>query len=302
MGQAIIGHGEMNIFLTGGNGFIGKNIRQAFADKFTVLAPRRSELDLTDEIEVRDFFRKNNIDIVIHGAVKPGHRNAQDFAQQLYTNTRMFFNIIRNADRYDKMIFLGSGAVYDMRYYAPKMKEDYFDTHVPIDEHGFSKYIISKYIEQSSNTLELRLFGVFGKYEDYAIRFISNAICKTLFGLPITIKQNRFFDYLYIDDLMPVIEHFICHDGAQSAFNVTPDASIDLCTLAERIKFRSNANVPIIVKEQGLGPEYSGDNTRLRREFPGLSFTPIDRAIDQLYNWYETNLQLIDKDKLLIDK
>jgi hypothetical protein len=33
---------------------------------------------LTDEIAVRDFFRNHEIDVVIHGAVKPGHRNSSD--------------------------------------------------------------------------------------------------------------------------------------------------------------------------------------------------------------------------------
>ncbi len=292
----------MNVFLTGGNGFIGRNIKEAFSGRFTVLAPRSSEVDLTDETRVRDFFKSNTIDIVIHSAVKPGHRNVLDPSRQLFTNTRMFFNIIRNADRYAKMIFLGSGAVYDMRHYSPKMKEEYFDTHVPVDEHGFSKYIISKSIEQSHNIVELRLFGIFGKYEDYAIRFISNAICKALCGLPITIKQNRLFDYLYVSDLMPVIEHFMDREARHRAYNVTPDAAVSLHSLAELVRTRSRADVPIIVKEPGLGLEYSGDNTRLRSEMPEIRFTPIEQAIDQLYNWYSAHVHLIDKDKLLIDK
>ena len=137
------------------------------------------------------------------------------------------------------MIFIGSGAVYDMRAYQPKMDEGYFDTSVPADEHGFSKYLIAKYIAEMDNGVELRVFGIFGKYEDYAIRFISNAICKTLFDLPITIRQNRRFDYLYIDDLMPVIDHFIGAKGRYSAYNVTPDDSIDLYAIAEKVKAKS---------------------------------------------------------------
>ena len=35
-----------------------------------------------------------------------------------------------------------------MRAYQQKMKEEYFDTSVPVDEHGFSKYLIAKQIEQ----------------------------------------------------------------------------------------------------------------------------------------------------------
>jgi len=288
--------------MTGGSGFIGKNLSERLSPKHEVVAPSHRELELLDEIAVRSFFEKHFFDAVIHSAVKPGHRNAKDLSNQLYSNTRMFFNIARNANRFGKMIFIGSGAVYDLRNYIPKMKEEYFDTHVPADEHGFSKYIIAKYIERVNNIVEMRIFGIFGKYEDYAVRFISNAICKTLHNLPITIKQNRRFDYLYIDDLLPVVEHFLLNEGRHKAYNVTPDSSIDLYSLAEKVRSRSKTNVPIVVGEAGLAREYSGDNARLRGEMPHLDLTPIDQAISLLYDWYAAHIHLIEREKLLVDK
>lgn len=293
----------MNILVTGGSGFIGRNVLESYlAQKHNIIAPEHKDLELLDEESVRIFFLGNRIDIVIHGAVKPGHRNAADPIRLLDANTRMFFNIVRNSDRFKKMIFLSSGAVYDMRHYLPKMKEDYFDTHVPVDEHGFSKYIIAKYIRQMDNIVELRLFGVFGKYEDYAIRFISNAICKALFDLPITIKQNRFFDYLFIEDLIPVVDYFLHNSGKYKAYNVTPDHSASLHNIADKVQAISGKELPIIVREEGLGSEYSGDNGRLHEDIQGIGFTPIDKAIELLYNWYVCNRGLIDKEKLLIDK
>ena len=292
----------MKIMITGGSGFIGRNLVEHFSRKYEVLAPTRQELDLVDDEAVRDFFKGHAFDVVIHSAVKPGHRNAQDPSHQLSTNTRMFFNIMRNIDRFRKMIFLGSGAVYDTRTSLVKVKEGFFDTHVPDDEHGFSKYIAAKYVERMENVVKLRLFGIFGKYEDYAIRFISNAICKALFDLPITIRQNRRLDYLYVDDLMPVVDYFIYNQGRHVAYNVTPDNSVDLCSIAEMVRSRSNKDLPIKVRDPGMGPEYSGDNSRLREEIPDLVLTPLHEAIDRLYAWYEANINLIDKGKLIVDK
>lgn len=292
----------MRIFLTGGSGFIGKNIIEMLGNSYDILAPGSRELDLSDDVAVESFFRSNDIDIVIHSAVRPGHRNAKDPSNQLYLNTRMFFNIIRNSDRFKRLISLGSGAVYDVRKPIVKVTEDYFDTHVPADEHGFSKYIIAKYMEKLDNAVKLRVFGVFGKYEDYTIRFIANAICKTLCDLPITIRQNRRFDYLYIDDLMPVLEHFIHNPARKSAYNVTPDKAVDLYTIAELVRARSGKELPIIVAEPGMGPEYSGDNGRLRAEIPGVVLTPLVESIDRLYGWYEDHFLEIDREKLLVDK
>ena len=56
----------------------------------------------------------------------------------------MFFNLIRNSGLFGKMVYFGSGAEYDNRYYQPRMPEGYFDTHVPADSYGFSKYICAK--------------------------------------------------------------------------------------------------------------------------------------------------------------
>ena len=214
----------------------------------------------------------------------------------------MFFNLARNASRFKKMIFLSSGAVYDRRYYRPKMKEDYFDAHVPADELGFSKYIAAKYVERSERIVELRLFGVFGKYEDYSIRFISNLICKAIFDLPLTMKQDRKFDYLYLDDLMPVLEYFIENDGRHKAYNVTPDKAIELSDLAERVRVISGTALPVKAAQPGQGLEYSGDNSRLRQEIKGLKFTGIDEAIRKMLDWYRTNKNKLDKKCLLVDK
>lgn len=292
----------MNIFLTGGSGFIGRNILESFlARKYNIIAPTHSQIDLLDEDKVMNFFLNNKIDVVIHTAVKPGHRNAKDPSNQLYNNLRMFFNIIRNREAFGKMIFISSGAVYDVSKPMVKVKEENFDTYVPVDEHGFSKYIIAKHIERLDNVVELRIFGIFGKYEDYAIRFISNAICKAIFDLPITIKQNRRFAYLLINDLMTVADYFIENKGSHKAYNVTSDKAIELLSIAEKVREISGKDLPIIVKEQGMGLEYSGDDNRLKKEIKDLRLTNIDIAIKELYEWYVNNKHLINKDLLLTD-
>jgi GDP-L-fucose synthase len=292
----------MKILILGGSGFIGANLIEHLSPRHEVLAPTHAELELLDEDAVAAYLDVHPVDAVIHSAVRPGHRNAKDPSRLLYHNTRMFFNVVRNSDRYNKMIFLGSGLTYDMRYYRPKMKEEYLDAHVPVDEGGFSKYIISKYIERVDNIIELRVFGIFGKYEDYAIRFISNAICKTLFDLPITIKQNRKFDYVYIDDLMPIIDHFLENKGSHCCYNVTPDESVELKALAECVRKISGKDLPIIVSQDGMGTEYSGDNTRLRNEIRKLSFKDPERAITDLFHWYAGNRSSINREVLLYDK
>lgn len=291
------------IFLTGGNGFVGHNIRDSFlSEKYTILSPSSKELDLSDTNNVDEYFRSHSIDIVIHAAVKPSHRNAKDFSDLFYTNTRMFFNLERHRNDYEKMLVLGSGAIYDNRNYRPKMKEEEWTNFIPVDEHGYCKYVCSKEIEQSQNIYDLRIFGIFGKYEDYAIRFISNAICKTLFDFPITIKQNRKFDYLYVNDLMPILDWFIDGRPQFSSYNITPDMAISLYDLALIILEISGKDLPIQVSIDGMGIEYSGDNSRLKKEYGDIQFTSLRQAITQLYAWYKDHISILDRTLLLIDK
>lgn len=291
------------ILLTGGSGFIGRNLLESpLARNYEVAAPRHAELDLLDEDSVRSYFRTNHVDFVIHSACKPGHRNAKDHTALFYSNTRMFYNLADNTEYFEKMLVIGSGAIYDMRYYQPKMREEYFGAHIPADDHGFSKYVCGKYIEKADNIVDLRVFGIFGRYEDYAIRFISNMICKALFDLPLTMKQNRRFDYLWVEDLVPVLEHFLVNDAKHKAYNVTPDKSVELASLARMVLAATGKDLPIKIAEPGLGPEYSGDNARLRDEMPGLKFTELSLSVPALVDWYKQNLESIDRNLLLADK
>ncbi|HVO83582.1 MAG TPA: NAD-dependent epimerase/dehydratase family protein [Syntrophobacteria bacterium] len=292
----------MSLLITGGSGFIGRNLKEQLAPEFEILAPTHGELELLDEDAVSRFFRDHRINVVIHSAIKPGHRAAQDPTNLVFNNTRMFFNLMRNAERFDKLIFLSSGAVYDMRYYRPKMKEDYFDVHVPADETGFSKYICAKYAALSDKVIELRPFGVFGQYENWQIRFVSNMICKALFGLPLTMHQNRRFDYVYIDDLIAIVRYFILNEPKHNVYNVTPDNAVELMALAQRVIEVSGKALEVRAAQDGMGLEYSGDNSRLRGEIPHLIFTSHAKAIRELYAWYETNRHAVNRECLLTAK
>lgn len=293
----------MKILVTGGNGFIGKNIKESYlAEKYTIVAPSRLELDCSDDKSVEEYFKKYSFDVVIHSAAKAGHRNATDTSNLFLTNSRMMFNLLKYQNSWGKLLNMGSGAIYDMQNYIPKMPETYFGTHIPKDEHGYNKYIFGKLLPSLNQVYDFRIFGVFGKYEDYAIRFISNAICKSLFDLPITLRQNKKFDYLYIDDLMPILDYFIEHNPSEKAFNITPDNSIELLKIAQLVKSISQKDIDIKVALDGYGLEYSGDNSLLRKELPTLQFTPIENSVKELYDWYNVNKNNLNKDLLITDK
>lgn len=293
---------KKKILLTGGSGFIGKNIRESdLAQDYDIVAPSHADVDIADTESVDNFFKKNNFDVVLHTAVKPGHRAVIDTSDLLYTNIRMFENLERNRDNFGKFINFGSGAIYDVSKNNSGVSESDIYKNMGTDAHSFAKYVIHKQIDKLPNFYDLNIFGVFGKYEEYSIRFISNAICKSLFNLPITLRQNRRFSYLYIKDLMPILKWFIENKPEQKSYNIVPDTYDELRNIANHIaQISENKNVKIA--NDGYGLDYYGSNSLLRSEIPNVDFTPIKEAISELYNWYKQNMNLIDKHKLTKDR
>lgn len=286
----------MKILITGGNGFIARNLFEGLEGKDEVISRNSKELDLLDSLKVFNYIKQGKFDCVIHTATydaAPEH-STKDPAKVLENNLKMFFNLARCKDYFGKMIYFGSGAEFSRENWVPRMKESYFDQHLPADQYGFSKYIMTKYAKLNGSIYNLRLFGVFGKYDDWRTRFISNACCRAVLGLPIIIKQNRFFDFIYIDDLVKIVSWFISHKPQGNVYNVCSGKTIDFKTLAEMIVKLANKKLDIVIKAAGLGREYSGDNALLLGELKGFKFSALEASLNELYHWYDINKQIFE--------
>lgn len=276
------------ILITGANGFIGKNLVEHLEGRYDIFPVSREEADLLDQKQVERLFQKGTIDTVIHSATQSTlGKGKQSELALLKNNLKMFFNLERCQSSYGKLIVLGSGAEYDKEQNLSFVNEEDFDNSVPDDDYGFSKYIMSKIISESGKIYNLRLFGIFGPYENYNYRFISNMICKALSGNEIRIRQNVMFDYLYIKDFCKILPWFIENTPCHNCYNICTGEQHDIVSIAKEILKQTGSASRIQVEKPGWNKTYSGSNKRLLKEMGAVAFTSLEKAIGELIQYYK---------------
>lgn len=270
----------MKILILGGNGFIGRGLTAYLSTRpYTVLAPRRAELNLLDQGAVESYLREHAPDVVINSAIN---------IQSVETNLHIHFNLERCAGLFGRLINIGSGAEYAIPYYKPMMGEDYFGSNIPGDTYGISKFCIARDIERSPHDfVNLRVFGIFGEHEDHTRRFISNNICASIRNRTITVNRNSVFDYLDIQDFARIAERFLTLPTAFKSYNVCtsiPRSLVDLAGIIDRESGRENT---LTVVNGEVHSIYTGNNQRLLEAIGGFDFTPMEASVRRLFAWYE---------------
>lgn len=274
-----------NILITGTGGFIGKNLKEFLSGNYNIFAPRSFELQLTDFGALSEYFEKNKIDFVIHCANQGGARGVSD-AQTVVDDNLKMFNNLKVLSEGKRMITFGSGAQYNKLRDLKKIKEKNLGEVVPEDLYGKSKYLIAKEVEKSKSILCLNIFGSYGRWEKEN-RFPTDCILRNLRKEPIIINQNVVFDYIYIEDLCKIIEYFINNQPKERIINLTPTRSISLVEIAQIVNEISDFKSEIIVQNDKMNFEYTGDNSILLNELDGFKFTSYKKGLKKLYEFLE---------------
>jgi GDP-L-fucose synthase len=290
----------LRILITGAGGFVGRNLFEYLSVYYDhVYGLKRNVVDLNDYKSVKQFFASHTFDVIIHSASNGGSRKnnydeANDVAKK---NMDMFFHLENCLRPGARMIHFGSGAEYDKSLSCENVTEEDFGRSVPKDAYGFSKYAISKYIEAANKPIVcFRIFGLYGQYEDYDFKFISNAILKNMSNMPVVINQNVVFSFLYIKDLMKIIHYFLKNPPVHKSYNLTPPENVDLQTIAAAINAAAKNHSEIITLNPGFNTPYTGSCRRLLKEAPDFDFTSIKSGVRELYDYYALNYNSLDLD------
>lgn len=283
------------VLITGGHGFIGRNLAEKLCDDYDLYLPSSEELDLLDQSAVADYLSQNRITHVIHTAVYNQRRRNISQDRELSANLHMFFTLAEHASELEKLIYLGSGAEYDKRRPIVMAEESAIGECLPLmNDYGLSKYLMNLHARGSDNIYNLRLFGVFGPYEDWRTCFISNLCCKALHDLPLTIRRECRFDFLYVDDLVEPLRWLLEEKPRFHDYNLCTGKPVLLSDIAKLVCQTAGKDLPIQMLADGMAMEYTGSPMRLRGELPSFVPTSLEEAIARLYRFYEENPLICD--------
>ena len=121
---------DNKIFIAGHKGMVGSAIVRNFRNNGynNLLTANRVELDLTDTVRVKNWYKIHKPDVVIIAAAKVGGilANLNYPAQFLLDNLKIQNNLIEGAWENDvsRLLFLGSSCIYP-KFSSQPIKEEY---------------------------------------------------------------------------------------------------------------------------------------------------------------------------------
>lgn len=233
------------IYVAGHNGMVGSAIVRKLQkeDKYEILTRSRSELDLTNQKEVLEYFLEEKPDQVYIAAAKVGGIHANDTfpAEFIYENLMIESNIIHSSwkSNVNKLLFLGSSCIYPKLIDQP-MKEHSLLTNSlePTNEpYAISKIAGIKLCESYNrqygtdyrSVMPTNLYGPGDNYHvenshviPALIRKFHEAKLNNIQEVKIWGSGNPYREFLYVDDLAEACSHIMRLDVSDYKRNTQP--------------------------------------------------------------------------------
>lgn len=252
----------MNILITGADGFLGKYFANCFSN-LNVIAPKRNEVDFTDKKQCEDILT-NNIDLVLHCAVKGRYTPMTISNEILYNNLAMFKNFVELRHKFKKFINIGTGAEFGLNTNINNIKENEILNVDPSESYGLSKNWISKEILELENFYTLRIFGVFDQSEPSG-RLLSSLHENLIDKKEFPVKNDRHCDYVSASDLAKVIDLYMYNNDLEKDMNVVYDKKFKISEICKKYSDIKNLNSNLIKIESVSFNNYTGDGSKLKK-------------------------------------
>lgn len=278
----------------GPTGVTGRAIKEYLQGSYDILSPSSKELDLTNDNAVRDYFDSHQIDFVVHCATYRSNisQTTHLVDDEFESNLRMYFNLAAQSDKFQKMVYLGSGAEYDKTRPIINISEDQFGESIPKDKYGFGKYIINQHCRNSKNIYNLRMFGTLNPYERYTKNVVCNLCAKAVMGLPMTLKRDVRFSWIDIRDVARAIKCLFGNEVSRHDYNIALTTPYNLSEIANYIQMLCDTDTTMRFDQEGLNNEYTCNTEKLYNEFK-FENTDLKQSLKSILDYWMLNKESI---------
>ena len=246
---------DSRIFVAGHNGMVGSAIvRKLEQLGYTnIITMSRNKLNLLEQSEVDNFFRKIGPEYVFLAAAKVGgiKANRDMKADFIYENLMIQTNIIKSSYSYDvkKLIFLGSSCIYP-KFCEQPIKEEYFMTgelESTNDAYAIAKIagikMCQSYNEQyGTNFISVMPTNLYGPNDNYDLNnsHVLPAMIRKFHEAKIEGKDSVEIwgtgtpkrEFLYVDDLADACVFLMNNYSGNEILNIGTGQDVTIAELA----------------------------------------------------------------------
>lgn len=306
-----------NILITGGSGFLGRQIVYFAKEKgYNVFAPRSYEFNLETNEGIDNYFGKlknsnSNIECIIHSAAYYGGIgiNQTDPAGLITRNTKMTVNIFESAAKWNvkKIISVGSACSYPGHITNELYEKDIFNgrCHDSVEAYGFNKRIHlvfqkAYYKQYKIDANQLILTNLYGEHDVFNEK--RSHVISALIKKVVEAKQNNSVvyawgtgkpkrEFLYVENAAKIIVKAIEFKHDLEPINVNGE-EISIFNLANLIADIVGLNRSKIewdsIKPDGVARKVLNGN-KLKKLYPDFKRILLKDGLRKTIEWYIAN-------------
>jgi UDP-glucuronate 4-epimerase len=312
-----------NFLITGGAGFIGSHLvdrllatdvenvtvvddfndfydpsikRNNIQDHLKDARYRIHETDIRDRAALKEVFKGNNFDCVVHLAARAGVRPSLS-EPQLYTETNIngTLNLLELARQHNinQFVFGSSSSVYGINAKVPFSEDD--PIRQPISPYAATKGAGELLCHTYSHLYGLRcvclrFFTVYGPRQrpDLAIHKFAKLI-STGKSIPVFGDGTTRRDYTYVDDIIDGVMAAISYDKSDyEVFNLGESRTVELNELISLLEKELDAHAIIDRQPSQPGdvPQTFADISKARALLGYAPKTQIEEGLHRFVEWF----------------
>lgn len=250
---------KSKIYIAGHRGLVGNAILKElkYQGYENIIFKTHKELDLTNKLEVENFFKEEKPEYVFLAAAKVGgiQANKNFPVEFLYQNLEIQNNVIMTAYKYKvkKLMFLGSSCIYPKLCPQP-MKEEYLLTgELEVTNEAYSiakiaglklcEYLRREYGVDFISVMPTNIYGPNDNFDvetshviPSLIRRIHEAKIKNIPEVIIWGTGSTKREFMYVDDLAKAIVFVMKNYSKDKFINIGTGVDITINELANLIK------------------------------------------------------------------